>query len=95
LPSRFCRTQADESTLERIAALRLNQPRKPAQVATGSVSFTATAGAVLDVDTLLQSSDGRTYKVTAARVPPAMVATAPRLLRWMPVVWAMPTPVWR
>ena len=59
--------KADESTLERIAALRLNQPRKPAQVATGSVSFTATAGAVLDVDTLLQSNDGRTYKVTAAR----------------------------
>ncbi|NUT73461.1 baseplate J/gp47 family protein [Pseudomonas sp. C1C7] len=58
---------ADESTLERIAALRLNQPRKPAQVATGSVSFSATAGAVLDVDTLLQASDGRTYKVTAAR----------------------------
>ncbi|MBV4476140.1 baseplate J/gp47 family protein [Pseudomonas botevensis] len=58
---------ADESTLERIAALRLNQPRKPAQVATGSVSYSATAGAVLDVDTLLQSNDGRTYKVTAAR----------------------------
>lgn len=58
---------ADESTLERIAALRLNQPRKPAQVATGSVSYSATAGAVLDVDTLLQSSDGRTYKVTATR----------------------------
>ncbi len=59
--------KADEPTLERIAALRLNQPRKAAQSARGSVSFTATAGAVLDVDTLLQSSDGRTYKVTAAR----------------------------
>ncbi|ANI62159.1 baseplate J/gp47 family protein [Pseudomonas sp. GR 6-02] len=59
--------KADESTLERIAALRLNQPRKAAQAASGSVSFTASAGAVLDVDTLLQSSDGRTYKVTAAR----------------------------
>ena len=59
--------KADESTLERIAALRLNQPRKPAQTASGSVSFIASAGAVLDVDTLLQSSDGRTYKVTAAR----------------------------
>ncbi len=59
--------KADESTLERIAALRLNQPRKAAQAATGSVSFTASAGAVLDVDTLLQSSDGRTYKVTASR----------------------------
>lgn len=59
--------KADESTLERIATLRLNQPRKPAQAATGSVSFTASAGAVLDVDTLLQSNDGRTYKVTTAR----------------------------
>ncbi|AWM90594.1 baseplate J protein [Pseudomonas sp. 31-12] len=59
--------KADESTLERIAALRLNQPRKAAQAATGSVSFSAGAGAVLDVDTLLQSSDGRTYKVTASR----------------------------
>ncbi|MGF6112633.1 baseplate J/gp47 family protein [Pseudomonas frederiksbergensis] len=58
--------KADESTLERIAALRLNQPRKAAQAASGSVSFTASAGAVLDVDTLLQSSDGRTYKVTAS-----------------------------
>jgi uncharacterized phage protein gp47/JayE len=59
--------KADESTLERIAALRLNQPRKAAQAAMGSVSFTASAGAVLDVDMLLQSSDGRTYKVTASR----------------------------
>jgi uncharacterized phage protein gp47/JayE len=58
--------KADESTLERIAALRLNQPRKPAQAAKGSVRFTATPGAVLDVDTLLQSTDGRTYRVTAA-----------------------------
>ena len=59
--------KAEESTLERIAALRLNQPRKPAQAATGTVSFTATAGALLDVDTLLQTNDGRTYKITAAR----------------------------
>ncbi|KJZ64867.1 baseplate J/gp47 family protein [Pseudomonas fluorescens] len=59
--------KADESTLERIAALRLNQPRKAAQSASGGVSFTASAGAVLDVDTLLQSNDGRIYKVTSAR----------------------------
>ncbi|OLF55422.1 baseplate J/gp47 family protein [Pseudomonas chlororaphis] len=63
--------KADESTLERIAALRLNQPRKAAQAASGSVSFTAAAGAVLDVDTLLQASDGRSYKVTAARTASA------------------------
>lgn len=63
--------KADESTLERIAALRLNQPRKAAQAARGSVSFMAAVGAVLDVDTLLQSSDGRSYKVTAARTTSA------------------------
>ncbi|MFJ7143303.1 baseplate J/gp47 family protein [Pseudomonas protegens] len=63
--------KADESTLERIAALRLNQPRKAAQAARGSVSFNAAAGAVLDVDTLLQGSDGRSYKVTAARTTSA------------------------
>ncbi|MDQ0670200.1 baseplate J/gp47 family protein [Pseudomonas sp. W2I6] len=57
---------ADESTLERIAALRLNQARKAAVAASGTVSFTAAAGAVLDVDTVLQSSDGRSFKVTAA-----------------------------
>lgn len=63
--------KADESTLERIAALRLNQPRKAAQAAHGSVSFNAAAGAVLDVDTLLQSSDGRSYTVTATRTTSA------------------------
>ncbi|PNV99014.1 baseplate J/gp47 family protein [Pseudomonas protegens] len=63
--------KADESTLERIAALRLNQPRKAAQAASGSVSFNAAAGAVLDLGTLLQSSDGRSYTVTAARTTSA------------------------
>jgi len=57
---------ADEETLERIAALRLGQPRKVAQPADGPASFTAAAGAVLDVDTVLQAGDGRTYKVTTA-----------------------------
>lgn len=56
--------RADEETLERVALLRLNQPRNPAQPAEGPVSFTAAAGAVLDVDVVLQASDGRTYKVT-------------------------------
>ncbi|WP_248794559.1 baseplate J/gp47 family protein [Pseudomonas sp. MWU13-2105] len=55
---------ADETTLERIAALRLHQPRKAAQSASGSVSYTAAAGAVLDAGTLLQTSDGRSYTVT-------------------------------
>lgn len=56
--------RSDEETLERVALLRLNQPRKPAQPAEGSVSFPAAAGAVLDVDVVLQASDGRTYRVT-------------------------------
>ncbi|MFV3379608.1 baseplate J/gp47 family protein [Pseudomonas sp. NY15354] len=57
---------ADEETLERIASLRLQQPRKAAAPADGSVSFQAAAGAVLDVDTVLQAQDGRSYKVTTA-----------------------------
>jgi uncharacterized phage protein gp47/JayE len=57
---------ADEQTLERMAALRLSEPRKTAQSAVGPASFMAAAGAVLDVDTVLQASDGRTYQVTAA-----------------------------
>ncbi|MFP5500820.1 MAG: baseplate J/gp47 family protein [Gammaproteobacteria bacterium] len=67
---------ADESTLERIAALRLNQARKAAVAASGSVSFTAAAGAVLDVDTVLQTSDGRSFKVTAAGTTHAGLNTA-------------------
>lgn len=57
--------RADEETLERVASLRLNQPRKSAQPAEGAVSFIAAANAVLDVDVVLQAGDGRTYKVTA------------------------------
>ena len=67
---------ADESTLERIAALRLNQARKAAVAASGTVSFTAAAGAVLDVDTVLQTSDGRSFKVTAAGTTHAGLNTA-------------------
>ncbi|MGN8030873.1 baseplate J/gp47 family protein [Pseudomonas sp. 22189] len=58
--------KADEETLERIAALRLNQPRKTAQPAKGQVSFSAAAGAVLDVDVVLQAGDGRMYRVTSS-----------------------------
>lgn len=58
---------ADEVTLERMADLRLKQPRKAAQPAEGSVSFTAAANAVVDVGTVLQSSDGRSYKVTVGK----------------------------
>lgn len=57
---------ADEETLERMAALRLKQPRKAAQRAQGQVGFSAAASARLEVDTLLQSEDGRSYRVTRA-----------------------------
>lgn len=56
--------RADEETLERVAALRLNQPRNVAQPAEGGVVFTAAAGAVLDADVVLQAPDGRMYRVT-------------------------------
>jgi len=58
---------ADEETLERIATLRLSQPRKAAAPAAGDVSFTAAAGAALDVDVLMQAGDGRSYKVSAGK----------------------------
>ena len=58
---------ADEETLERTALLRLKQPRKAAQPASGLVGFTAAARAVVDVDTVLQAGDGRTYKVTVGK----------------------------
>lgn len=56
--------RADEETLERIAQLRLTQPRNPAQSASGAASFPAVAGAVVDSETVLQAADGRTYRVT-------------------------------
>jgi len=58
---------ADEETLERIASLRLNQPRKAAQPSSGQAGFTAAALAAVDVDTVLQAGDGRTYKVTVGK----------------------------
>jgi uncharacterized phage protein gp47/JayE len=57
--------RSDEETLERVAQLRLGQPRKPAQPAQGSVGFQAAAGAVLDADVVLQAGDGRSYRITA------------------------------
>ena len=56
--------RADEETLERAAALRLARPRKAAQPASGTASFTAVAGAVLDADVVLQAGDGRAFRVT-------------------------------
>lgn len=67
--------KADEETLERIAALRLNQPRNAAQAAEGAVSFSAAAGAVVDADVVLQAADGRMYRVTTGVTTVAGVNT--------------------
>lgn len=67
---------AEEETLVRLARLRLSQPRKDAQPAGGSVGFTAAAGALLDLNTILQFSDGRSYRVTAAVATVAGANTA-------------------
>lgn len=67
---------ADEETLERIANLRLSQPRKAAQPAEGTASFTAAGGRVVDVDTVMQSNDGRAYRVTESVTTVAGINTA-------------------
>lgn len=59
---------ADEETLERDAVLRLEVPRLPAVAANGTAGFQAMAGALLDPGTLLQSQDGRRYRVTVSVV---------------------------
>lgn len=67
---------ADEETLERIATLRLSQPRKGAQPAEGPVSFNAAAGALLDRGVVLQAGDGRTYQITVGGPTTAGLNTA-------------------
>lgn len=68
--------RADEETLERLAVLRLNKPRKPAQPAEGTVTFTAAALAVLDANLVLQADDGRAYKIALGVTTSAGVNTA-------------------
>lgn len=67
---------ADEETLERLALLRLEHPRIAAVAATGSASFTAVAGAVLDADLVLQDDTGRQYRVAASVATVAGANTA-------------------
>lgn len=57
---------ADEETLERQALLRLETPRKASMAATGTASFNAAAGAVVDANLIAQASDGRQYRIAAA-----------------------------
>ena len=51
--------------------------RKPAAVATGSVTFTVSSGAVISSGTLLQALDGVQYQTTADATVSAPTATAP------------------
>ena len=51
--------------------------RKPAATATGTVTFTVQAGAVVPSGTLLQALDGMQYETTADAVVTAPSATAP------------------
>jgi uncharacterized phage protein gp47/JayE len=67
---------ADAVTLERQALLRLETPRIPAKSATGSVSFLASAGSVLDANLVVQASDGRQYRVVDAITPVSGINTA-------------------
>ncbi|TDV43789.1 putative phage protein gp47/JayE [Pseudomonas graminis] len=67
---------ADAVTLERQALLRLETPRIPAKSATGSASFLASAGSVLDANLVVQASDGRQYRVVDAITPVSGINTA-------------------
>lgn len=67
---------ADAVTLERQALLRLETPRIPAKSATGSASFLASAGSVLDANLVVQASDGRQYRVVDAITPASGINTA-------------------
>lgn len=67
---------ADAVTLERQALLRLETPRIPAKSATGSASFQASAGSVLDANLVVQASDGRQYRVVDAVTPVSGMNTA-------------------
>lgn len=67
---------ADAVTLERQALLRLETPRIPAKSATGSASFLASAGSVLDANLVVQASDGRQYRVVDAVTPVSGMNTA-------------------
>lgn len=67
---------ADEETLQRDATLRLETPRIAAKAATGSATFTAAAGAVLDANLVLQAADGRQYRTTASVTTKAGTNTA-------------------
>lgn len=56
---------ADSDVLDRWASIWLEVPRKPAAAATGLVTLTVQAGAVVPVGTQVRALDGQVYQVTA------------------------------
>lgn len=68
---------AESDILDRWASIWLPVPRKAAASATGSVSFTVTAGAVVPAGTVLQALDGVQYQTTADATGTAPTYTAP------------------
>jgi len=67
---------ADATTLERQALLRLETPRIAAKSATGTASFQASAGSILDANLVVQAGDGRQYRVVTAVNPVSGTNTA-------------------
>ena len=67
---------AETEFLERWASI-WGIARKPAAAATGSVTFTVQAGAVVPAGTLLQALDGVQYQTTADATVTGATATAP------------------
>ncbi|MCF7558917.1 baseplate J/gp47 family protein [Pseudomonas petrae] len=57
---------ADEAMLERQGLLRLETPRIAAKSSSGTASFQAATGAVLDADRVVQATDGRQYRVVTS-----------------------------
>lgn len=68
---------AEAEYLDRWASIWLSTPRKPAAPATGFVSLTVQAGAVVPAGVLLQALDGRQYVTTAAAAGAAPTYAAP------------------
>lgn len=67
---------AEKEFLERRAAV-FGISRLPAAIATGSVTFTIQAGAVIPLGNVLQALDGVQYRTTADATPTGLTATAP------------------
>lgn len=68
---------AESEYLDRHASIWLSTPRKPAVSATGQVTFTLQAGALIPSATILRAFDGVEYQTTADATVSGSTATAP------------------